>query len=355
MSQPQQLRLDHLERLSGPEGVAEHAQGDEPIRDGGYCTDDAGRLLAVLAPHCADPTARRLCEGALAFLTEASIGDRGFRLRRRGNGTWTADAPSDDATGRALEGLGIAAARCPDRTLRERSLELFDATANWRSRYRRSVSHTVLGAASVLDVDPGHRGSREQLDHAAGVLSAGDPSATWPWPESKLTYSNALIPEALLVLSRVDDDPAKLAGGLGALEWLVDIETLDDHFSFTPVAGRGPHDRTPAFDQQPIEAWAMASACARAFEITHDRRWADRVVRAAEWFDGRNDAGIPVGDPLTGAGYDGLHQSGVNVNQGAESTLAYLAATLLRDEVTTALGSHDGAHFRSKAVVTATP
>ncbi len=340
-------------------GVAEHARGDEPIRDGGYCTDDAGRLLALLAPHCADPTAQRLCEGALTFLADASLGDGGFRLRRRGNGVWTTDAPSDDATGRALEGLGVAAARCPDRALRDRSLELFETTSNWRSRFSRSVSHAVLGAASVLDVDPGHRGSREQLDHAAEVLSMGRPSSAtwpwpWPWPEARLTYANALIPEALLVLSRLNDDQATLARGLEALEWLVDTETLGDHFSFTPVDGRGPDDKGPAFDQQPIEAWAMASACARAFEITHDRRWADRVVRAAEWFDGRNDAGVPVGDPLTGAGFDGLHRSGVNVNQGAESTLAYLATTLLRDEVAAALGP-DAADFRVGPVVIATP
>jgi len=336
-------------------GVAEHARGDEPIRGGGYCTDDAGRLLAILAPHCADPTAQRLCEGALTFLSEASLGDGGFRLRRRGNGVWTTDAPSDDATGRALEGLGVAAARCPDRTLRNRALELFEGAANWRSRYRRSVSHAALGAASVLDVDPGHRGSREQLDHAAEILSTGrSPSVTWPWPEARLTYSNALIPEALLVLSRVNDDRATLARALEALEWLVDTETLGDHFSFTPVTGRGPEDQGPAFDQQPIEAWSMASACARAFEITHDPRWADQVIRAAEWFDGRNDAGIPVGDPLTGAGFDGLHRSSVNVNQGAESTLAYLATTLLRDEVAATLGP-DGAGFRADPFVIATP
>ena len=338
-------------------GVAEHARGDEPIRGGGYCTDDAGRLLAVLAPHCADPTARRLCEGALTFLDEASLGDGGFRLRRRGNGAWTTDAPSDDATGRALEGLGVTAARCPDLALREHALRLFDATLQWRSRYRRSVSHAALGAHSVLGTDPGHRGARHLLDHAAGVLATNDhvaSSATWPWPESRLSYSNALIPEALLVIARANDDDATMARALETLEWLVDGETFDDHFSFTPVAGRGPEDKGAAFDQQPIEAWAMASACARAFEFTHDRRWADRVVRAAEWFDGRNDVGIPVGDPLTGAGFDGLHASGVNVNQGAESTLAYLATTLLRDEVAAALGPN-AADFRVDPVAIATP
>jgi hypothetical protein len=91
------------------------------------------------------------------------------------------------------------------------------------------------------------------------------------------------------------------------------------------VGGRGRFDVTPAFDQQPIEVAALADACARAFAMTAEDRWRSGVRMAWAWFLGDNDTSIPMLDPQTGAGFDGLHRAGRNLNQGAESTLAALS------------------------------
>jgi len=42
----------------------------------------------------------------------------------------------------------------------------------------------------------------------------------------------------------------------------------------------------PRFDQQPIEAQAMVSACLEAFKITGDKYWNKEARRAFEWFLG---------------------------------------------------------------------
>jgi hypothetical protein len=47
--------------------------------------------------------------------------------------------------------------------------------------------------------------------------------------------------------------------------------------------------------------------------------------RAHGWFHGRNSLGQPLVDARTGGCCDGLQAGGVNRNQGAESTLAYVA------------------------------
>ncbi|MBI4260749.1 MAG: hypothetical protein HY658_09305 [Actinobacteria bacterium] len=178
---------------------------------------------------------------------------------------------------------------------------------------------------AVLDTIADHAGARRLIASAAELLPgpAGDPD--WPWPEPRLTYANALLPEARLAvaLARGDRDGAREA--LSLLEWLVAAETRDTWFSFTAVAGRGPGEPKPAFDQQPIEAWAMADACARAFAHTGDARFFDALRRAAGWFLGDNDIGVAVYDPATAGGFDGLELHGVNRNQGAESTLAFVA------------------------------
>ena len=103
------------------------------------------------------------------------------------------------------------------------------------------------------------------------------------------------------------------------------MRSLAAHLSVTPTHGRGPGDLPPAFDQQGIEVAAIAEACARAFEVTSDARWADAVGMAWAWFEGSNDVGVVMYDAETGAGYDGLTPTGRNENRGAESTLAALS------------------------------
>ena len=70
----------------------------------------------------------------------------------------------------------------------------------------------------------------------------------------------------------------------------------------------------------------MADACSRAFLLTGDERWAALVQRAARWFVGENDGAAVLYDAKTGGCRDGLMQEGTNLNQGAESTLAAIAA-----------------------------
>jgi hypothetical protein len=149
--------------------------------------------------------------------------------------------------------------------------------------------------------------------------------ASWPWPEPRLTYANAVLPEALIAAGTALDRPAVVQDGLVLLRWLLDRETRDGHLSPTPAGGAGPGDVLPAFDQQPIEVAAMADACARAAVATDDPAWLRGLELAIGWFAGDNDAGTVMWDPTTGGGYDGLEAAGANRNEGAESTLALLS------------------------------
>jgi hypothetical protein len=161
----------------------------------------------------------------------------------------------------------------------------------------------------------------------AAASAIGRPLAVtvWPWPELRLSYANALLPDALLAVGAALDAPSLVADGLRLLGWLLERQTRDGHLSVVPVGGYGPGAAGPGFDQQPIEAAALAQACARAYLISGRRRWAEGVELAVSWFLGANDTGVPLLDRVTGGGFDGLHQDRRNDNQGAESTLALLA------------------------------
>ena len=187
------------------------------------------------------------------------------------------------------------------------------------------MTFAALGAAEVLTVAPDDAAARALL--AAAVRSIGRPtgSGAWPWPEARLTYANAALPEVLLAAGEHLGDARALDDGLRLLGWLVDLETSDSHLSVTPVGGWSLGEHRPGFDQQPIEVAALADACARAQRLSGDVRWAQTVDRAVGWFLGDNDAGIALYEPSTGGGCDGLHADARNENQGAESTLAMIA------------------------------
>ncbi|MGD0441203.1 MAG: glycosyltransferase [Acidimicrobiales bacterium] len=342
--------LRHLAHLTDALGIFEHAKLDHPRPECGYCTDDAGRLLAIASRLASDANAPLLAEIALGFLERAHVGGGIFHLRQGVDGSWTDDRTSDDANGRALLGLGTAVARAPWTNLRDRALVLFAEAAAFRSGHPRAIAYAALGAAELLQALPTHAAARHLVSDAADTLPSRGTDDAWPWPEPRLSYANALLPDAALAVATAMGNRGAANDALQLLEWLVYKEMFDGHFSFTPVGGRGPDGPQPAFDQQPIEAWAMSEACARAFAYTGDRQWADAARRSGAWFLGDNDVIVTVFDRASGGGFDGLEPEGVNRNEGAESTMAFVGTMLQLQELPSANAVASGHLQRSPRV-----
>ncbi|MDO8361909.1 MAG: glycosyltransferase [Actinomycetota bacterium] len=330
--------FDHLERLSDARGLFEHAKGADRREEQGYCTDDNARLLVVASREADLPLADRLGRLALAFIVESQAPDGSCRNRMDRDGRWTDQPSTEDCWGRSVWGLGAAAAGHTDPLVRAASLDAFDRGIAQRSRWSRAMAFAALGAADVVATHPEHQAARDLLIDALDVIvgegrgGSGVPrpmTPDWNWPEARLRYANAALAEAVIAAGAALDRPADLAQGLAMLAWLLDLQTSHGHLSLVGVEGRGPKNQGPQFDQQPIEAAAMAEACWRAHAATGDSSWLAGVDAAARWFEGDNDTGAAMYDRVGGGGYDGLERHGVNINQGAESTLA-LASTMQR-------------------------
>jgi hypothetical protein len=323
----------HLLTLSDQFGVFEHCIGSEPRRAYGFCVDDVARALILLtrADMLGEPIsleARLLADRSLTFVIDAQSPDGLFVNRRAIDGSWYGMPAAEDHWGRALWALGDVAGSSSMR--RDQALAAFELGATQRAPFLRSMVFAGLGAASIVSVLPGSDAAvgllRDAADRVPRSKGAHDGSGGWPWPEPRLTYANAAIPELLIRAGHLLGDEQVLVRGLDLLEWLMEVEMIGGHLSITPVGGWGPGELRPGFDQQPIEVTALIDACVAAHRATGDSTWLDGVELGAAWFDGNNDAGIPMGNPYTGAGYDGLLPHGRNENQGAESTLAYLMA-----------------------------
>jgi len=326
--QPLELDLRHLLHLSDDVGLLEHALGPIARVEHGYCVDDAARAVLLLCrePHPSTHVTR-LAGQHTVFLIRAQGPGGGFHNRLGYDGEWQDEPGTGDWWGRALWGLGTAAARGPD-WIRDAALSSFSRGAHLRPVHVRAKVFAALGAAQVLIARPEHRAARELLADAAAAIGPdgpGGPDGGWPWPQERLHYANAALPEVLISAGHLLRDDAMKKRGLRLLDWLMAGESAEGHLSPTPVDGRSPGDERPGFDQQPIEVAALADACASAFAVTGDPRWARGIQLAAAWFDGDNDLHVPMRDPATGGGYDGLTPTGPNRNQGAESTLALLS------------------------------
>jgi hypothetical protein len=323
------LAYAHLLRLSDAFGVVEHAQRLDPLTRCGYCLDDVARALVVLTRDAnPSPEVGPLFRTSVDFVMAAFTPDgRAHNRRAYGTGRWTDEASCGDWWGRGVWALGTLVRLGGDHGALARPV--FDAATGVRSPFLRSMAYAGLGAAEVLQRHPGHAAARSLLADAADLVS----SPGGPWPESRLRYANAVLPEVLVAAGAALEDGPLLERGLALLTWLVEVETSPrGHLSVTPAAGWAPGEPRPAFDQQPIEVAALAEACARALRTTGDDRWATTMLRCEQWFDGWNDVDTPVADDVSAGCHDGLTVSGVNANQGAESTLALLAVRQLVKE-----------------------
>ncbi len=321
------MRLDHWQAISGRRGLFEHARYSRPRFEHGYCLDDNGRALVIVsrAASCGIEFPAALRQTSFEYVMEASS-KRVWRNRLSADGVWESGA-SDDAVGRGLWGLGAAAAWWPDEEGRVRAANRLVKSLGFESHWWHPRAYALLGFTAA------HRALTEpKVKDAISRLAAQLPRPRvgdgWLWPEPRLRYDNARLPEALIASGGALEDEAMIADGLNLLNWLTDQEMGSWGFSFTPAHGRGPDDVQPGFDQQPLEAWAMADASVRATEVSDDKGWMSAAHLAVTWFLGENDRRISLYNSESGGCFDGLTEDGVNLNQGAESTLSALGALL---------------------------
>ncbi|HXF85434.1 MAG TPA: glycosyltransferase family 4 protein [Anaerolineales bacterium] len=334
------LKLDHLHRMTDKTGILQHAIFTVPNYHEGYTTDDNARALivSILLEELGHEQAFDLASRYLAFLWYAFNMDNGhFRNLLNYQRQWQEERGSEDSHGRALWALGTVLGRSNIPSFQgvagrlfERALPtILDTTSP------RAWAFALLGIHEYLRRFVGDRMAnqvREELAKRLVYLYHNQRSDDWRWYEDRLTYCNAVLPHAMLVSGQGMSDRTMIEIGLESLRWLADLQRAEGNDGhFVPIGSNGFYlrDGTRAyFDQQPIEAQTMVSACLEAYRITSDPHWKNEASHIFEWFLGRNDLRLPIYDPTTGGCRDGLHPDRVNENQGAESTLSFLQARL---------------------------
>jgi hypothetical protein len=318
--------FDHVRALSDKHGIFEHALGKVPRVEHGYCTDDVARALTVVIREAHNTRdLGHLTSVYLAFL-DRSVSPEGLvHNRMSSEGVWTDEPGLGDWWGRALGGLGSAARFAKTAGDQAKAVRAFIRASKTRSPHVRSAAFAAIGATELLRVRPESDSVRVLLGDCLELIPRR-PGTEWNWPEPRLRYANASLCDALILGGITMRQPVTVRHGLTMLRTLLQIETgAHGQLSLTGTKGRGPDDPHPLWDQQPIEAAAIAEACLHAFEVTGDLSWVRGVRLAWGWFIGENDSRAIMYEPGSGAGHDGLEPYGRNENCGAESTLAALS------------------------------
>ena len=334
-----EINLSHLRTMTDDTGLLQHAKYMTPNFHHGYCVDDNARGLIAITKYYSlrkDKGVLPLIQKYLAFLFYAFNPENGrFRNFMSYDRRWMELAGSEDSHARALWGLGVTVKEAPDSSIRNMAMRLFLESLPVVEHFTspRAWGYTVLGLQSYLSVYEGDISARKVRDDLATKiyeLFKNNIAEDWHWCEGTATYANAILAHALIVAGRCIPNQEMYETGIKALEWLLKVQTAPEgHLSV--IGNNGWLDKDGGrsmFDQQPIEVKSLIDACLEVYVNTGDKKWFKESERCLSWFLGQNDLQIPVCDHRTGGCGDGLESQGVNGNQGAESTLAWIISLI---------------------------
>jgi hypothetical protein len=331
------LPINGLKTLTDEVGMFQHSKFSTISRKEGYTTDDNARALIASIMHWAnfeDPESLRLAKIYLSFILHMQREDGRFHNLMGFDRGFMDEVGSEDCMGHALWACGYALSSDIPENMKPVVKEIFDKSlpASRLFTSPRAKALTILGLFHYQRAFPKDQNLLMNIKEISIELITQysvESDDVWRWFESYLTYANARLPQALLSTHISTKDPRCLRIAINSLDFLIETNMTDN--IFTPIGTNGWYIKggeKALYDQQPIEVSCMVEAVTLAYVITGEERYKKTAKAAFEWFFGKNTKNVILIDSKNGTCYDGITPSGLNRNQGAESSLSYYLAYL---------------------------
>jgi len=332
-----EFSLTHILRLTDDTGVVQHAKYGIPNLKEGYCLDDNARalIMALMAyERSKSKEAVELLPVYISYIHYMQTENGNFRNFLSFNRQYLDEVGSEDSFGRTIWALGYLIGCATSNSYREFAREILHKSfPHFKTlQHLRGMANTIIGISLYLQVVPGDEGMVNELIRLTQPLIdafESNQSDNWQWFEEKMTYDNAILPLALLHSYEITGNEKAKQVALKTMAFL-DMLTLSNGY-LSPVGNDGWYYRGgtfPAFDQQAIETMAMVLLHFQAYKIFRKPQNIEKMFLCYKWFLGENTLRAPLYDHETKGCCDGLLPTGINRNQGAESTLAYLISHL---------------------------
>jgi hypothetical protein len=336
------VTLRHIKTLTDCTGIFQHAKYAIPNRFEGYCTDDNVRALLVTAKHYnvfKDESIFDLLRTYMAFTFYAQKEDGTMHNFMSYQRQFLDSVGADDVLGRTLWACGyVCCSTKLPKGVREVARTIFEGAAKHATSdfSLRPIAYSLLGfyysRASIREAQEKIRVLSAKMLHNYEATKAPD----WEWFEDIMTYSNARLPQAMLLAYDAIGEPKLLSCGERTLGFLWDA-VLTSKGAINVIGNAGWYirgQRRAISDEQAIDVGALVEALLDAYRITGKAEYYQNACTCLSWFTGNNLLHSPIYDEATGGCFDGLSlQEGINQNLGAESTIAYLLCRLAFEEV----------------------
>jgi len=244
------------------------------------------------------------------------------------------DVGSEDCIGRTLWACGYSLDSNLPTEKRFLAKEIFDKACPSIPLFKspRAIAFAILGMSHYQKAFKKDQNPTRNITMLAGKLLENyknESSSHWRWFEPYITYVNGRLPQALFEAYVHTEDEDCLRVAKESVDFLIGVQMING--VFTPIGNHGWYNkgkRRALYDQQSVEASCMVEAATTAFRVTGNRSYKKLAKVIFDWFLGKNSQSLAVYNQKTGGCRDGLTSRGLNLNEGAEATISYLAARL---------------------------
>lgn len=328
LSQPP--ALDHIFTLTTQKGLYQHCRFNEPDKKFGYSIDDNARAILVAYQYYELWGNKRILDLAsiyFKYIFRAQMPTGAFHNFASSAGNFIDVCGSQDSQGRTIWALGymVGKSNIAPEMAKKAKIVLDNFKFDMRSiRYERAKAFSLLGfyyAGDKVKV-------KKIADRLVQKFEKND-TDSWHWFENQLTYSNAILPYALLQAYDLVGDMKYKKVGLKSLKFLHQRCLVDGVPA--PIGQNGWYrkgKKKALYDQQVVDVCDMVLAHVKAYELTQKKDYLKAAELWWSWFFGNNTNHMSMINPKTKGVYDGLTHNGINLNQGAESTVCYLLSYL---------------------------
>ena len=346
------IKLAHLAKLTDNFGIIQFAKFTEPDISSGYTLDDNARALIVAALHYKKfriHSSLKLASIYLNFLYRVAKPDGYFdnyvNSKRAIDEQRNRQENLEDASARALYVLAqVSTTKEIPKRLRHQAHSFFEQSFRKNVAFSspRAIAFYIKALNCLLSKWKEPKTLAALTHHCEQLMALYEKSHSpdWEWFEPYLTYSNAVLPEALLLGYKITGEKRYLEKATKTLNFLIK-HTFKDGL-YIPIGQSGWFLKGGArqyFDQQPEDVASTVETLNTMFQITNGstvlsspskdgKHYKELAHKAFNWFLGDNVLGQVVYDRTTGGCYDGVGEKFINLNQGAESTISYLLARL---------------------------
>ncbi|MCX6286686.1 MAG: glycosyltransferase [Bacteroidetes bacterium] len=339
------INLNHLRHMTTNAGIIQFSKINQPDISSGYTLDDNARALAAMCTYFKqtgfDGTLDEIRK-YLRFIKFCMQPDGDFLNYVDRDNRFTIQNQEDnldDANGRALWALGYVTSLA--------GLLPWDITSVAETIFEKSllrignVHSTRAMAFAIKGIfyhysiikSPANLVLLKTFADRLVQMYRHESNEKWEWFEGYLTYANSILPEAMLYAWLLTKETVYKEIAISSLNFLISqifnengIEVISNKnwLQKGQVAGH--------FGEQPIDVAYTIMTLSKFYDVYKDEDYRLKMETAFSWFLGNNRLHQIIYNPCTGGCYDGLEETHINLNQGAESTVSYLMARLTMEK-----------------------